>query len=96
MVEIEGQPAADEHFYFAHMERPTTFWEPDLPVLRDTAVNLVVGIGEDSADELCDRTSRALAADIGIEPTLFPGGHTGFAEDPAAFSARIRDVVEAL
>lgn len=93
---IEGQAAADEHFFFAHMERPTTFWMPDLSALRDTEVNLVVGIGEDSADELCDRTSRALAAEIGIEPTMFPGGHTGFAEDPAAFAARIRDVLEAV
>ena len=93
---IEGQAAADEHFYFAHMERPTTFWKPDLPALRHTRVNLLVGIGEDSADELCDRTSHALATEIGIAPTLFPGGHTGFAEDPVAFSARIRDVVEAL
>ena len=93
---IEGQAAADEHFYFAHMERPTTFWKPDLPALRHTRVNLLVGIGGDSADELCDRTSRALAAEIGIEPMTFPGGHTGFAEDPVAFSARIRDVVDAL
>ena len=61
--EIEGQAAADEHFYFAHMERPTTFWKPDLRALRHTRVNLVVGIGEDSANELCDRTSRALATE---------------------------------
>ena len=94
--EIEGQAAADEHFYFAHMERPTTFWQPDIPVLLNSAVNLVVGIGEDSANELCDRTSRALAAGLGAEPALFPGGHIGFAEDPAAFAARMRDVVRAV
>ena len=30
---IEGQAAADEHFYFAHMERPTTFWAAGHPRL---------------------------------------------------------------
>lgn len=93
---IEGQAAADEHFFFAHMERPTTFWKPDLSALRDAEVDLVVGIGEDSPDELCDRTSRALAAALGIEPTIFPGGHIGFAEDPAAFAVRLRDVLKAV
>ena len=90
---IEGQAAADEQFAFAHMERATTFWQPDLSALRDTEVNLVIGIGEDSANELCDRTSRALATQIGIEPTMFPGGHIGFAEDPMAFAQRLRDVL---
>lgn len=91
---IEGQAAADERFSFAHMERATTFWEPDLVTLRDSEVNLVVGIGEASTDELCDRTSRALAAEIGVVPTMFPGGHIGFAEDAAAFETRFRDVLQ--
>ena len=30
---IEGQAAADERFSFAHMEFPTTFWQPDLAAL---------------------------------------------------------------
>ena len=94
--QIQGQAAADEHFAFAYMERSTTFWKPDLSALRDTEVNLIVGIGEHSADELCDRTSRALAAEIGIDPTMFPGGHIGFAEDPAAFARRLRNVLEAV
>lgn len=94
--ELEGQAAVDEHFAFAHMERATTFWEPDLSALRDTEVNLIVGIGERSADELCDRTSRALAAEIGIGPTMFPGGHIGYVEEPEAFATRIRDVLGAV
>lgn len=93
---IEGQAALDEHFAFAHMEYATTFWQPDLPTLRRTDVNLVIGIGEHSTDQLCDRTSRALAAEAGVEPTMFPGGHVGFVEDPAAFATRIRDVLGAV
>lgn len=92
--QIHGQAAEDELFAFAHMERPTTFWKPDISALRDSEVNLIVGIGEQSANELCDRTSRALAAQIGIDATMFPGGHIAFAEDPAAFATRLRDVLQ--
>ena len=94
--QLQAQAADDERFSFAHMERTTTFWKPDLPALRNTEVTLIVGLGEHSAGELCDRTSRALAAEIGIEPTMFPGGHLGFVEDPEAFAARLRDVLEAV
>lgn len=52
-----------------------------------------VGIGEASAGELCDRAGRALAAELGIAPTMFPGGHIGFAEDPASFAVRLREVL---
>ncbi|HEX6151450.1 alpha/beta hydrolase [Nocardioides sp.] len=92
---IEGQAAADERFSFARMERATTFWMPDLAALRATETRLIIAIGEESTDELCDRTSRALAADLGIQPTTFPGGHVGFAEGPEAFAARLRQVLVA-
>jgi hypothetical protein len=32
----------------------------------------------DYAGQVCDRTSRALAAELGIEPAMFPGGHRGW------------------
>jgi pimeloyl-ACP methyl ester carboxylesterase len=92
----EGQAAADERFWFAHMLRATARWTPDLAVLRTASTRIVVGIGEDSAGELCDRASRALAAALGAEPAMFPGGHIGFADDPAAFAARLRAVVAAV
>ena len=90
---IEGQAAADERFSFAHMELPTTFWQPDLAALGSARSSLVIGVGEDSAGEMCDRTSRALAAAVGVAVTPFPGGHIGFAEDPVPFAARLREVL---
>lgn len=42
-----------------------------------------------------DTTLRALAAELGIEPTVFPGGHIGFAENPAGFEPRLRAVLNA-
>ena len=88
------QTVADEHFQFAHMLRATARWVPDLDRLRAVPTRIVVGIGEDSTGQLCDRASRALAAGLGIAPTMFPGDHVGFAEDPAAFEVRLRAVVE--
>ncbi len=88
------QEMADEHFQHAHMLRPTTRWEPDIAALRAATTRVVVGIGADSAGQLCDRTSRALATALGIEPTMFPGDHIGFAEDPEGFAARLRAVLQ--
>ena len=88
-----AQDVADDRFQHAHMLRPTVRFEPDVAALKAASSRIVIGIGETSAGQLCDRTSRALATLLGIEPTMFPGGHIGFVEDPAAFAARLRAVI---
>ncbi|MDD7936955.1 alpha/beta hydrolase [Actinomycetospora lutea] len=84
---------ADGDYQNAHLLRPTTHFRPDVALLRAGRPRIVVGIGEDSAGQLCDRTSRALAVALGLEPTLFPGDHVGFAGDPAAFLPALRAVL---
>jgi pimeloyl-ACP methyl ester carboxylesterase len=91
--ERDPQAVADERHFFLHELRGTTSWQPDLVALRAVRTRVVVGIGEASRGELCDRTSRALAAALGLEPTMFPGSHVGFLEDPAAFAVRLREVL---
>jgi hypothetical protein len=91
--ERDPQAVADERFWFAHEMRPTTRWQPDLAVLRDGPARIVVGIGARSAGQFCDRSARALATALGIEPTTFPGDHTAFVDDPAAFATRLRTVL---
>lgn len=91
--ERDPQQVADEHFWFAHEQRGTVRWAPDLDMLRSVPTRIVIGIGEESSGQLCDRTSTVLAMALGIEPTRFPGGHTGFAEDPDAFTARLRPIL---
>ena len=91
--ERDPQRAADEYHWFAHEMRPTTHWQPDFAALRSAGTRIVVGIGDDSAGQICDRTSRALATALGIEPTMFPGGHIGFAEEPDRFAPRLRAVL---
>jgi pimeloyl-ACP methyl ester carboxylesterase len=88
------QTVADEYFQFAHMLRATAQWRPDLDRLRSVPTRIVVGIGEESAGQLCDRASRALAEALGEAPVLFPGDHIGFAEEPAAFEVHLRKLLE--
>lgn len=92
-AERDPQEVADEYFFFVHEMRSTTRWQPDLAALRDGPTRIVVGIGDSSAGQLCDRTSTALAAALGIEPTMFPGGHIGLVEDPDRFATRLRAVL---
>ncbi|MEH0981706.1 alpha/beta fold hydrolase [Micromonospora sp. CPCC 205556] len=91
--EPEAQVAADEHFQYAHMIRGTTGFQPDVAALRDGPTRVVVGIGEESTGQVCDRASRALAAALGVAPAMFPGGHIGFVEDPQRFATRLREVL---
>ncbi|MGH3370996.1 MAG: alpha/beta fold hydrolase, partial [Nocardioidaceae bacterium] len=91
--ERDPQQVADEHRWFAHELRATSRWQPDIAGLRAGPTRIVVGIGVESAGQVCDRTSTALATTLGTEPTMFPGGHLGFAEDPDAFATRLRAVL---
>ena len=91
--EPDPQAVADERHFFLHELRGTTSWQPDLVALRAVRTRVVVGIGEASRGELCDRTSRALAAALGLEPTMFPCSHIGFLEDPVAFATLLREVL---
>ena len=91
--ERTAQDVADERVQFSHMLWPTVRYRPDVAALRASATQVVVGIGEESAGQLCDRSSRALAAQLGVEPVLFPSDHVGFAEDPPAFAARLRTLL---
>lgn len=91
LVAQEPQAVADERRWFLHEMAHTTAWLPDVGRLR--GVDVVVGIGDESAGEVCDRTSRALAGLLDVEPVLFPGGHTGFVEQPEPFADRLREVL---
>lgn len=91
--EPDPQDAADERYQYLHTLRGTTRYQPDVAALRDGPTRVLVGLGEESAGELCDRSSRALAAALGVPPTMFPGGHIGFADDPTGFAVRLREVI---
>lgn len=92
--ERDARQAADERRWFAHEMRATSYRSPDTTQLRSASCRIVVGIGEDSSGQPCDRTSRALAQALGTEPAAFPGGHTGFVDSPKVFASRLRTVLQ--
>lgn len=91
-----GRAAEDERYAVEQMEYATSVWQPDLGALRDSAVPLTIGIGEESNGQLCDRTSRALAGALGLEPWIFPGDHTGFIDAPEPFGDVLRRILDGL
>ncbi|SDT52982.1 alpha/beta fold hydrolase [Actinoplanes derwentensis] len=77
-------------------------FEPDFPALKATATRIVVGVGAESEGELAHRAGRAVAANLGVEPVVFPSNHAGFLGgefgqhgDPVPFAAKLREVLTA-
>jgi hypothetical protein len=75
-------------------------FEPDAKALRASSVRIVPAIGALGEGELGRRGGEAVARLLGVEPVIFPGDHTGFAanewspdNDPAAFAAKLREVL---
>lgn len=78
-----------------------TAYRPDLAALRAAQPRVVVAAGVESRGTLTWRTSEALAAGLGQELTVFPSHHGGFlgpesgyAGEPEAFAARLREVLD--
>ena len=77
-----------------------TRYRPDFQALAAATTRIVIAVGEESAGMVTDRTSRAVAARLGQEVTVFPshhggfvGGEGGFAGQPEAFARRLRQVL---
>ena len=77
---------------------------PDLEAVRDASTRVVVGVGEESGGpedgEIAGRAAHAVAAALGREPVVFPGGHNGFlggefgqTGKPDEFAQRLREVL---
>lgn len=76
-------------------------FEPDLEALRASTVHIVPAIGTEGEGTLARRGGEALAKVLGVQPTVFPGDHGGFtvspmspSNEPAAFAAKLRDVLD--
>jgi pimeloyl-ACP methyl ester carboxylesterase len=75
---------------------------PDLDALRALGDRLTVGVGADSHEEWPARGARSVAAQLGVEPVVFPGSHNGFsggeygqpAGDPAGFARVLRGLLD--
>lgn len=80
--------------------RSCTSYQPDFDALGQASGKLVVGVGEESANQLAGRAGKAVAERLGLTPVVFPSNHGGFLGDeygmpgkPAEFAARLREVL---
>jgi pimeloyl-ACP methyl ester carboxylesterase len=83
----------DDELFFLRMLKPFTRYEPAVDSLRSGQPRVVVAVGAASGEEIAARSAVALAKELGISTTTFPGDHGGFMADPAGFAATIRDVL---
>jgi hypothetical protein len=75
-------------------------YRPDVARLRAAQTRIVLAAGAGSDGELAHRGAEAVAELLGTSPVTFPSDHGGFlggeygqTGEPAAFAARLRDVL---
>ncbi len=99
-----GMPSEDDGSrddpLLSHRADAIVAYELDIDALTAAPTRIVVGLGEESADQFPGRCAAALAALLGQEPTVFPSHHGGFSgeSDPwpgqaTAFAVRLREVL---
>jgi pimeloyl-ACP methyl ester carboxylesterase len=76
-------------------------YQPDLEALRAAPTRIVIAVGEESLKVYTGRTALALAERLGQHATVFPshhggfmGGEFGYAGQPEAFAAKLREVLD--
>lgn len=77
-------------------------YEPDFAALAAAPTTIHLAAGAESEGQLTARASRAIAERLGTELVIFPSHHGGFLGDeygmpgrPAAFAARLRELLDA-
>lgn len=77
-----------------------SLYEPDLEALTSAPTRIVIAVGEESLKVYTGRTAIALAEKLGQQATVFPshhggfmGGEFGYAGQPEAFAAKLREVL---
>ena len=78
-----------------------TLYRPDVAALNASPTRIVIAVGEESLDVYTGRTALGLAAQLGQQATVFPshhggfmGGEFGYAGQPEAFAAKLREVLD--
>jgi hypothetical protein len=77
-----------------------THYEPDFDALKAASTRIVMAAGVESEGIMTSRAAFAVAERLGIEPVIFPSGHSGFMGgeygqqgEPDAFAAKLREVL---
>jgi pimeloyl-ACP methyl ester carboxylesterase len=80
--------------------RGCTSYQPDFDALSKAKERIVIGVGEESGNQMAARGGKAAAARLGLEPVTFPSGHGGFLGNeygqpgkPEEFAATLRQIL---
>lgn len=80
---------------------PGTHFELDIEALRAASSRIVIAVGVESEGILPSRAAHEIAQQLGTEVVVVPSGHGGFLGgeygqmgEPAAFAAKLRQVLE--
>jgi pimeloyl-ACP methyl ester carboxylesterase len=83
-----GMPADDDGKrddpLLSRRSEAVTDYQPDYDAIKAASARVVIAAGILSGDTVCARASRAVAARLGQEATVFPSHHGGFAGEPEA------------
>jgi pimeloyl-ACP methyl ester carboxylesterase len=78
-----------------------TNYQPDFDALHAASTRIVVAAGVESEGEMANRGAHAVAEQLGTALVTFPshhggflGGEYGWAGEPAAFAAKLREVLD--
>jgi len=76
-------------------------YQPDYDALRAASTRIVMAAGRESEGEMAHRGALAVAQGLGTQPVIFPshhggflGGEHGWAGEPEAFAAKLREVLD--
>lgn len=80
--------------------RNCTSYQPEFDALAKAKDRIVIGVGEESGEQLAGRGGKAAAARLDLEPVVFPSGHGGFLGNeygqpgkPEEFATKLREVL---
>lgn len=88
-AETFARVSGNFEYWLAHGMLPLSSYQPRLDALRSGQPRIIVAIGEQSAGQPIEAMGKALAAELGIVPTPFPGDHMGFEVDAAGFATAL-------
>jgi hypothetical protein len=81
--------------------RGCTSYAPDFDALGKVKERIVIGVGEESSNQMAGRGGKAAAERLGLTPVTFPSGHGGFLGNeygqpgkPTEFAAKLREVLD--
>lgn len=93
-LEAQAMMMKNMNFFLGRYVRNIARYEPDFAALKSSSCRIVPAVGDASEGQLAHNGGLGLAAKLGAEPAVFPGGHGGFDEKPVEFAVKIREVLK--